>query len=592
MDALSLILNVPKEQLQPEGELDLDKTLKSFLQQCQESESNTSDSLLDDLETLEKKHNKIEYTINDLVPKLRQDIIGFNNQLQSFTNDLGYIREKSNELKSLLESNSTMLKDISPLVDDLILSPNSINDIINGKICNKWQSNIEYIRNKREIYSKYNDTTNEKDEVPIDFKQLNKVLDDLEKVLLERSKKFIVHKIKALRNHDTIPSQKIQEKLLEVKEIFPFIVDNNYSLALELRQAYAYTMRWYYKSYFARYIRSLTILPLKNIDNQYALGNGLSNTSVNSAASYLFPTYLSSTYSKSINLISDENIADYFQINKRLNILTQADNTVMVSQIAENNPKENYLEIGFKNLNLAILDNCKAEFKFLNEFFHTSNDKEELSGILEQIFQPTLDEATKYTEALLEYSFDIFGVLISIRIGQQLQYEANRSELPVISDYINSQLIILWPKFQQLVDFQCDSIRKIAVTTNIAKGFGTSKNSDSLTTPHELTVQFSQFLTSFLTLAIAHKNDIDERSEPVYNSITRLRNDFETIMTKCSKKSSSPERFLATNYLYLYNALQQKILRMDEDETGDSMPLIIKETEEHYSTLVRAFSEK
>lgn len=144
-------------------------------------------------------------------------------------------------------------------------------------------------------------------------------------------------------------------------------------------------------------------------------------------------------------------------------------------------------------------------------------------------------------------------------------------------------------------------------------GNSSTSNSSPLTSPHELTVQFGKFLSSFLTLAITHKQSIDERSEPLYNSIIRLRNDFETVMTKCSKKTKSPERFLATNYMYLYNNLQQLHLHLNindsdaqnynfdsaenvgtkvanDDDNDSSVPLIIRETENHFKTLVEAFT--
>ena len=534
-------------------------------------------------------------------------------------------------MQSLLEYNSTKLANISPMVNDLMIPPELINDIVKGKINESWQDNIAFITDKEQIYDKYRHTDNIEHQedtnrsttiAPKDFDKLCQLLDILKNVILERSKRLIISKIKSLRNHHPIPSQRLQTQLLKVQKIFPFIRDNILSLALELRQAYCYTMKWYYKEYFSRYIRSLTILQFQQIGSQFALGNGLSTTSVggfSNSSSLFFSNYLTTSatnafYNKAS--VTDEEINRYFQIKKRLTVLTQEDNTVMVSQIAENNTTKNYIEIGFKNLNLAILDNCTVEYLFLKEFFAINDDNsEEINGLLEQIFQPTFDEATEYTQQLIQYNYDIFGVLISIRVANQLQFESERRDIPSMFDsFLNGQLIQLWPRFQQLVDFQCESLRKVAITTNVAKyGSSNATNNDPLTSPHELAVQFGKFLVSFLTLAITHKLAIDERSEPLYNSIIRLRNDFETVMTKCSKKTKSPERFLTTNYMYLYNNLQQLHLQLnmtdsntqnydfnstenvntdaiDENEGNSGVPLIIRETENHFKTLVEAFT--
>lgn len=94
-------------------------------------------------------------------------------------------------------------------------------------------------------------------------------------------------------------------------------------------------------------------------------------------------------------------------------------------------------------------------------------------------------------------------------------------------------------------------------------------------------------------LSMTHKEHIDERSEPLYNSIIRIRNDFETVMTKCSKKTKHPERFLAVNYTYLLDALQQNYisrLRQGHDDSNFKISLIYQETKDHLEAIVEAFS--
>ncbi|CAI4059456.1 Vps52p SKDI_04G6860 [Saccharomyces kudriavzevii IFO 1802] len=638
MEVLKEVLSLDQaqfDQLAPTPQIEADKgddPFESYLKDCKfRAPSNQDQSPLIKLKALQETHANDETAINVIVPQLIDYLTQFTERLSNYTQDLDFIKRKSSELQSLLEYNSTKLANISPMVNDLMIPPELIHDIIKGKINESWQDNITFIADKEQIYDKYRRSDLHKDYkdaknttviAPKDFERLCQLLDILKNVILERSKRLIISKIKTLRSHHPVPSQRLQTQLLKVQRIFPFIRDNNLSLALELRQAYCYTMKWYYKEYFSRYIRSLTILQFQQIDSQFALGNGLSTTPVggfSNSSSLFFSSYLTTSASNAFYNkvpVTDEEIDKYFQIKRRLNILTQEDNTVMVSQIAENNTSRNYIEIGFKNLNLAILDNCTVEYHFLKDFFAMSDENfDEINGLLEQIFQPTFDEATEYTQHLIQYNYDIFGVLISIRVANQLQFESERRGIPSMFDsFLNGQLIQLWPRFQQMVDFQCESLRKAAITTNVAK-YGSSgpANNDPLTSPHELAVQFGKFLISFLTLAITHKQVIDERSEPLYNSIIRLRNDFETVMTKCSKKTKSPERFLTTNYMYLYNNLQQLHLHLnisdsdaqnynfdsaesvnakanDDDENNSGVPLIIRETENHFKTLVEAFT--
>lgn len=546
---------------------------KSNSQQLQ-----VNNSVLNELQDLEKKHEALQKTIEEEIPFLRKYIINFHENIDSLTRDLNFIKNKSNELNDLLEENSKKLAKISPLVNDLIISPTIIEQILYGKVNSSWVECIYYLNDKEAIYKKYE---REQKTVVNNFEQLREVLYLLKNIVLERSKNTIVSCIKKLRSvRPPIPSQQLQLELLQIKEIYQFIAQNNHSLALELRQAYTYTMKWYYSQYFQRYIRSLTILQFTTIDSQYGLGLGLKSTPINgSYKSYLFTNGISLLNGITV---TNEMINEYFCITRRLNLLTQEDNTAMVSQIAENNYTQNFLEVGFKNLNLAILDNSNVEFRFLNEFFKLNENIDEVCGLLEQIFQPIFDKSLNYTKQLISSTYDIFGVLICVRIAHRLQLESQKKHIPVIEEYLDSQLILLWPKFQRLIDFQCENLSKVMITTNVANIPGAEK--DPLITPHELTVQFSTFFSSMLLLSANCNESIDERSEPLYHSINRICNEFETIMTKCSKKTNYAEKFLSINYMYILN-----IIQFEQNNTVVSV--ILQEYKQHFSKLIEVYGK-
>lgn len=611
METLFQILGTSKDKIGNVKDIDPSAGIyDDFVAEHKRLGGQANQKLWEEREHLEERRKNIEKTIHEVLPPLKSYLHDFQRQLNSHTSDLDQIREKSHYLKTLLEFNSEKLKNISPLVNDLIIPPEVIQDILHGKINASWQENIDFLRDKKVIYEKYKEEDSDTLK-PKDFQDLCDILEFLNLAIVERSKKYIVFKIKSLRSNTPIASQRLQCDLMNVNKLFKFMVENNLSMALELRQAYAYTMRWYYHTYFARYIRSLTILKYKGIDYHYILGNGLSispnGMGGDSSSSYGFSSYLMPTALTS-SVISSDDINQYFEVEKRIDLLTKEDNTVMVSQIAETNQRENFLEIGYKNLNLAILDNFSSEYRFLSSFFRVDgNSNDELNGLLEKIFQPTFTAALEFSEQLIQNTYDIFGVLISIRITNLLQFESARRELPsVMENFLNSQLIALWPKFQQLVDVQCQNIRKVSITTR------SKETADILTMPHELTIQFGKMLFSLLTLSVSHKNNVDERSEPLYQSISRIRNEFETIMTKLSKTTSSPEQFLGTNYMYLYNILlQQRLNHMseetgltpaidegkfvqesDEKEKNSDVPLIIRETEQHFKSLVEAFNKR
>ena len=248
-----LSLDQPKiDQLKAttQNEADNDNPFENYLKDCKfKAPSNQDQSPLTKLKTLQETHSNNEAAISVVIPQLIDYLTQFTDRLSNYTQDLDFIKKKSNELQSLLEYNSTKLADISPMVNDLMIPPELINDIVKGKINESWQDNIAFITDKEQIYDKYRhtdhhdhheDTKDSTTIAPKDFDKLCQLLDILKNVILERSKRLIISKIKSLRNHHPIPSQRLQTQLLKVQKIFPFIRDNNLSLALELRQAYCY----------------------------------------------------------------------------------------------------------------------------------------------------------------------------------------------------------------------------------------------------------------------------------------------------------------------------------------------------------------
>lgn len=642
METISKILDIDEQSFSIEDAVIIESKTNDFITKFlteyddfakEQSDVSDLNQLNGYLQELEKKYCKYEDTIENIIPPLIQQMTNLNTKLSEYTTELNLIKHKSDELKNIYNYNSKKLANISPVVNDLLIPPQVAREIISGKINSSWIDNITFIKDKQSMYSQYmhNNIENSNNTTPIilpnDFKKLCEVLKILKTIILERSKKFLISRIRILRSGNPIPSQRVQNQLLKLKNMFKFIIENNMSLALEIRQAYAYTMKWYYKEYFSRYIRSLTILQFTSIDSQFSLGHIVNNSNISTS---LFSNYLSTSYGYS-STVSNDTIREYFQISKRLSILTQEDNTVMVSQIAENNKniKNNFIEIGFKNLNLAILDNCTVEFNFLKDFFQITDNVEEIYGILEQIFHPTFEQALNYTEQILinPNVYDIFGVLISIRIGQKLQVESLKRCTPSFFDYLNDQLMILWPKFQQLIDWQSESLNNLSITgLNI-------DDTNLLSQPHELTISFTLFLESLLTLSIdnsceinyhfntiednnigfkenctdSHKNcnntsRFDPRAEPLYQSIIRIRNSYETVMTKFSKMTKSAEKFLSINYLYLYNSLQQQnnLSMHNSDNNNEEMfdngkdineCSVLREIELHFETLVNAYTK-
>jgi hypothetical protein len=397
------------------------------------------------------------------------------------------------------------------------------------------------------IYKKYSASPEYKDMKSIDT--LKELLDILMRKSIERIKNFMILKIKKLRVVGT-SSQNVQQELLLVKEISPFLFKHSPELFNELLQAYVLTMSWYYKSHFQRYLTSLEKLKIYQYDYNYLIGGQ------------------QSYFQKSSNILD-------YSIAKRFQIINAQDPTVLLAQIAENNPITFHMEIGFRSFNLALIDNGSVEYLFLNEFFQVGS-MEVVNKALDEIFKPTYRIGIQYTKNLTHQTFDMFGILILIRLSQSLILELQKRKIPVLEDYLNLQLITLWPTFQKLIDQNCENLKRSSLKSS-------SISEIHPLNPHFLTIQFTNLVYGFLKLSNSNEILIESKQEPLFNSIIRLRSEFESVLTKLSKNlkpQSKVESFLFVNYNYILSYLQGCEGELTEIEI------------EHFKLLVDAFQPK
>jgi vacuolar protein sorting-associated protein 52 len=237
-------------------------------------------------------------------------------------------------------------------------------------------------------------------------------------------------------------------------------------------------------------------------------------------------------------------------------MLERQDSAALPAYAAEESKGYHHLETPFRAFNLALIDNASAEYGFLTAFFasrpahaqSTSTNRKYLD-----IFGPTFQLGQELTKALIENTFDALGILICVRLTQHLAFELQRRKVPAVEGYINGTLMLLWPRFQQIIDAHRESIRKLTASLpgkpagTSAMALTTSSNTQQSTAPHPLTQRFAHLVHGILTLSSEAGDD-----EPVSPALTRLRQEFEAFLTKCSKgiagDKTKRDRFMSNNY--------------------------------------------
>lgn len=291
------------------------------------------------------------------------------------------------------------------------------------------------------------------------------------------------------------------------------------------------TMRWYYLMHFTRYEKALSKVKLHTIDKHDTLGADEA------------PRKSGGLLSGSKNSVQPH---DAFNIGRRNDILIHSNQPAVPSHLAEEDQGHHYIEFPFRNFNLALIDNASAEYSFLSSFFAPALSFQNIARYFNYIFAPTFDLGLHLTKTLVGDSLDCLGLLLCVRLNQKFNFKLQRHKVPVVDGYINQTSMLLWPRFQVVMDIHCESIKKL--TASLPSGPPSSKSelAKQSAAPHAMTQRFGQFLKSILDLSVETGDD-----EPVSSSLARLRTETESFLKKVAKTVGDKrkrERFLANNY--------------------------------------------
>lgn len=385
---------------------------------------------------------------------------------------------------------------------------------------------------------------------------------------IERIRDHLVAQIKALRSPH-INAQIIQQQnFLKFKDLYAFLHKHHAALAEEICQAYRNTMRWYYLNQFTRYQKALEKIKLHTIDKMDVLGH--EDTSRKA-------TVLSGT-SKLGGAPHDA-----FSLGRRIDVLKTPNQAAISSYLAEEDQSTHYLEVPFRNFNLALVDNATAEYTFLASFFSPALNMSRIGRLFTFIFEPSFSLGHALTKQLAGETYDGLGLLLCIRLNQHLAFELQRRRVPAMDSYVNGTAMALWPRLQSVMDAHCESVR--ALTSSLpsrALPAATAKTTSAA--PHVATQRFGQLVHGVLALSQDAGDD-----EPVVTSLGRLRSEMEAFLTRYSHayfgadtRGKKRERFLYNNYSLILTII---------GDVGELGGKLAGEQVEHFEGLKMAFQE-
>jgi vacuolar protein sorting-associated protein 52 len=158
----------------------------------------------------------------------------------------------------------------------------------------------------------------------------------------------------------------------------------------------------------------------------------------------------------------------------------------------------------FRNFNQTLIDNASSEYFFLTDFLGTKK-AHDITSVFTFIFEPTLAIASSFTRHIASATSDVYGILLCIRLTQHYAFTLQKRRMPALDGYINSTNMLLWPRFQVLMDQHAESLRRFGVPTG-------SKRGDESLTPHGITQRVAGLLQGLLILSEEERDD-----EPLIN---------------------------------------------------------------------------
>lgn len=495
---------------------------------------------------------------DQILGSVEVNLENFRNDLATVSADIETLQARSTALNVRLENRKAVEKGLGPVVEEISVSPTVVSKVADGHIDESWVKVVAEI-DKRATAHKKNASSAQGSK---GLQDLGPLLEKLVLKAIERIRDFFVSQIKALRSPH-INAQIIQQQnFLKFRDLYSFLHKHHSALADEICQAYMNTMRWYYANQFTRYENALKKIKLHSLDKTDVIGN--------------------EDTSRKGTVLSSSKIAgpphDAFNLGRRIDLLRTNNTSALSSYVAEEDQSTHYLEVPFRNFNLALIDNATAEYTFLASFFSPALSYSAISRHFTYIFDPTFQLGHTLTKTLITDTYDAIGVLLAVRLNQHFQFELQRRKVPAADGYLNGTAMLLWPRLQFIMNAHCESVRALTSALPLRPPTSKTEQGKLSAAPHVCTQRFGQLLHGILSLSTEAGDD-----EPVITSLGRLRSEAEAFLTRYSVAFGNDrrkrERFLYNNY--------SLILTIISDTHGK----LAAEEQEHFEGLKTAFQE-
>ncbi|KAJ3296154.1 hypothetical protein HDU79_007408 [Rhizoclosmatium sp. JEL0117] len=467
---------------------------------------------------------------DDMLGNMVDLLEGFQVDLNKISAEIRDLQERSNDMNLKLKNRMSSQDLLAKVLDGLVITPDLIKKICEGEVNEFFQSHLLDL-NKKMTYVKSQKGAH--------IRALKDVGPELERLRLKSSEKireFLLKRIESLKTPNTNIAIIQQNQLLKYKELYWFLLERYSEAAGEVRNVYITTVQQYYLASFEKYVKSLSSVQTVIADKADLIGSAETQGSGSGGAS----RFTLGLFGNKSQLKDRSNV---YSLGERVQVLTTDDSGIILPHIAEEQRLKFPYEVIFKSMNRLLMDNACSEYIFTTEFFLSEWKKPGRDGkgreassttsispatpnidpntVFADIYEPTLRFLQSTFRSYIDNSYDAVGVLLCIRLNSFHLRIMQKRRVPCLDNFMNLLNILLWPRFQAIIDLHIESLRKI---TKLA----VNKESH----PHFITRRYAEFAASVLAL----NDGFDDAL--LLTSLVRLRNEVESLLFRMADELS------------------------------------------------------
>ncbi|KAJ2740938.1 Vacuolar protein sorting-associated protein 52 [Coemansia sp. BCRC 34301] len=487
-------------------------------------------------------------------------LVNFKSSLGAINNDIQSLQNDSLSMSVKLKNRVVAEKQLDKIIQGVVVPPDAVRLICHGEVNERYLECLVEI-NKRIAYMRVHSKQHKRLRA---FQEIQPELDRLCFRASSKLREFLLDKINVLRSLNSNAHVLQSSIFLKYRFFNHFLIERHPEAAVEVRDSYIHIMRQYYLDHFETYQRGLMKLERVVADKADVIGMEESNKL--------------SLFGTAKPVVRDK--ANVFNLGARASsalIDSEDSPRAIVLSIASDANEKYTFEALFRSYSLALVDNATTEYEFIMQFFVSPKARQRIAGsdmarmVFSHIFDPSMRVGEHFLKAYLETTYDALGVLLCVRIISQLASELQRRQVPVLDSYVNSMNMLLWPRFQAILDGHIESAKRLA-------SYKSKTKID--TQPPAIVRRYAELASSLLRLNQGYNTHV------VALSLARLRTEVQAYLAHVADGSSDKHAslvFLINSYDLLLTVLYENGFGEREEE--------VSSWKQEFAATVMAFAE-